>query len=762
MAPLHLTRLEDRDTPAGNVDLSFTGDGRQTTDFSSASDKAAAVVVQPDGKILVAGSSSTTSVSDIAVARYHPNGSLDTSFDGDGKQTIDFGGAEWATSMVLQADGKIVLAGHTSASANGGDFAVARLNPNGSLDTTFSGDGKQTIDIGSYDQANGIAIQPDGKMVLAGYFFISGTTSEAAVARLNANGTLDTTFSGDGKQQVNFGGDDRATAVALQADGKVLLAGFAFVNNESDFVVARLNANGTPDTTFSGDGLQTVAWSANDLAWAVAVQSDGKILAAGVSAVGNNRDFAVARLTASGALDPTFSGDGKQQVDFGTFDGVRALAVQPDGRIVLAGYADAGNAYDFGVARLNANGTPDTSFSGDGKIQVNFGDDDEAFGVALAADGDIVLAGNTTGSGTPSGTDDFAVARLVGRDTGFVARTPFDGRWYAYTPTATANGFAVQPAALATWDSAAGWKDVRAGDVNGDGRSDVAGRNAAGQWWVVASQPDGTFTNTQWAGWWEGAGWKDVTLADVTGDGKADVIGRTSSGAWFVGVSTGSGFVTSQWAAWWEPAGWKDVKFSDLNADGRADVLARTSSGVWFAGVSTGTAFATAQWATWYEPAGWQDVNVADVNADGRADVIARTASGSWFVGTSTGSGFVTTPWASWYEPAGWKDVRFADVTGDGRADLIARTSGGSWYVGASTGTAFTLTSSASWYEPAGWKDIRTGDFNGDGRADVMARTAGGSWFVGTSNGLAFTFTLWASWYEPYNWADVLTGTFVG
>src|SRR6478752_6282614 len=201
----------------GNLDPTFSGDGKQTTDFLPGGDSdATATVRQPDGKIVAVGSvfrrsSGDSSFFDFALARYNPNGTLDTSFSGDGRKTTDFAGIDddRATGVALQSDGKIVVVGGTGVGSPFGDifdFAVARYNPNGTLDTSFSGDGKQTADLGDIDIAYGTTVQGDGKIVVVGNVsqLPSGAT-DFALARFDSNGSLDTSFSGDGKQTTDFG-----------------------------------------------------------------------------------------------------------------------------------------------------------------------------------------------------------------------------------------------------------------------------------------------------------------------------------------------------------------------------------------------------------------------------------------------------------------------------------------------------------------------------------------------------------------------------
>ncbi len=380
-----------RYNPNGSLDTSFAGDGKQTASFGE-SDVAKGVAVQGDGKIVAVGNNcngNPDTTCDFALARFNPNGSLDTTFSGDGRQTADLGDIDIAGATRVQGDGKIVVVGDVTQLPSGApDFALARFNPNGSLDTTFSGDGKQTTDFGSSgDRAHGVAIQADGKIVAAGET-LGGSGFDFALARYNPNGSPDTSFSGDGKQTTDSGGSEAASGVKLQSDGKIVAVG----GDDSDFALTRYNPNGSLDTTFSGDGKQTTDFGGSDGARAVALQADGKIVAVGIAG-GNGSSFAVARYNPNGTLDPTFSGDGKQTTSFGGYlDGAKAVALQGDGKIVAVGHAGAANG-DFALTRYNPNGSLDTTFSGDGKQTTDFGNDDGARAVALQADGKIVAAG---------------------------------------------------------------------------------------------------------------------------------------------------------------------------------------------------------------------------------------------------------------------------------------------------------------------------------------------------------------------------------
>jgi uncharacterized delta-60 repeat protein len=381
--------------PAGDLDTSFDGNGKKQVNFGGA-DQPHAVLVQPNGRIVVAGGGAAAH--SFCVVRLRSNGAFDTTFGSGGLKTIDFGGDEEAAwGAALQSDGKIVLAGDSNFKV-----AVARLNPNGSLDTTFSGDGRKVFSWGALSRAMAPIVLPNGKIVLAGFSGPEG--GNVQVARLNANGALDKTFGNDGKVAIDFGGDDFGLAAARQANGRILVAGQTrpTFGGQSTAILVRLRTTGVLDPDFDGDGQKLLPGM--DAARAVLVQPDRKIVVAGYPP--DNSVMLVMRLNPNGTPDTTFDGDGTAAIDVGpgTDEFANAAALQGDGKIVLAGYVQGGL---FAVARLNPNGSPDTTFSGDGKATVDFGA--AAFGeaVALQPNGRIVVTGQLTDG------DNFAIARLL-------------------------------------------------------------------------------------------------------------------------------------------------------------------------------------------------------------------------------------------------------------------------------------------------------------------------------------------------------------
>ncbi len=394
-------------SPAGTLDTTFNLIGIVTTTVSGLNIPRG-VAIQADGKIVSVGSFENGENYEFAVVRYNTDGSLDTSFNADGIVTTPVRTYSYAESVAMQSDGKIVVAGDSCQSNPGVycAFAVARYNTDGSLDTSFGAGGLVTTQVGTItDWARSVALQTDGKIVVAGE---SNTIYDGdfAVVRYNADGSLDTTFNGTGKVRTAIYTDWPSTAygVAIQADGKIIAAGQTTngVTYDEDFVLVRYNTDGSLDTSFDGDGKVVTDMGGvggDDGAYAVTIQTNGKILAGGYAYNGSDNDMALARYDSNGALDTSFDGDGRVITQIGTAaEIIRGLAVQSDNRIVAVGGNHNGSNMDFAVVRYSADGSLDTSFSGDGVTTLAIGTDfDAAFDVAIQpSDGKIVVSGTTT------------------------------------------------------------------------------------------------------------------------------------------------------------------------------------------------------------------------------------------------------------------------------------------------------------------------------------------------------------------------------
>ncbi len=375
------------------------GSGITTTAIGSDDDAAYSVVGQSDGKIVVAGNSYNGTFNEIAVSRYNHDGSLDITFGGTGTVTTDVGtGYDVGRAVTIQADGKIVVAG-TAHNAND-DFAVVRYNIDGTLDTTFGGTGKVSTAIGpSHDYGQSVTMQSNGKILVAGYSY-NGLNNDFALVRYNSDGSLDTSFSTDGKltTPINLSAD-QAYSVTVQSNGKILVAGNSSNGLNTDFALVRYNSDGSLDASFSGDGKLTTDFNLNfDDSYSVAIQSDGKILVGGSSWVGLNQDFSIARYNTDGSLDLSFGGDGKVTTDIGSgVDYARSIAIQADGKILLSGSSYNGSNFDIAIVRYNTNGTLDTSFgNSSGMITTSVGSgDDYGEDIIVQTDGSILVAGYT-------------------------------------------------------------------------------------------------------------------------------------------------------------------------------------------------------------------------------------------------------------------------------------------------------------------------------------------------------------------------------
>ena len=405
---------------AGALDTTFSSDGKVAANLSVRGDFASAVAVQTDGKIVVAGAAAyDTRDAKFALARFNANGTLDTTFAGDGRVVTNFTNREDGVyGLAIQPDGKIVAAGDAGLRTGNSRFAVARYNSNGTLDTTFGGDGKVTTNFTTGDDPVGaVVMQPTGEIIVAGGSAQNRSNPRMALARYLPDGSLDTTFSGDGKVALDVSSrKDYANAVILQEDGKIVVGGLGLVSgSRAAFEVVRLNADGTPDTTFSGDGMLLTNFSSwHDSVQGLVVLSDDDIVAGGIAASGSvNAKFALARYNPDGTLDATFGGgDGKVTTDVtGSYDAAWDIVVQPDDKVVAGGEASGGGGR-FAIARYMPDGSPDLTFGNDGNMTVNFTSRyDAAFALGRQPlDGNLVLAG-AAGWGFANPT--FAVARIL-------------------------------------------------------------------------------------------------------------------------------------------------------------------------------------------------------------------------------------------------------------------------------------------------------------------------------------------------------------
>ncbi len=372
--------------------------------------------VQQDGRILAASYYGESS-HNIHLRRLNFDGSLDSSFDNDGLVVIDLGAQLRVYSTLVQPDGKIVIAGSIYDDVNGQGLLLMRFNTDGTPDASFGdGDGMAVLYASSmWLPGVKVVIQHDGKLVVAGSW-----NSIMFLARFTSDGSLDDDFGTNGwTTYASTGNGYSVTGCALQADGAIVLCGAVMEGGGSyeDMVVVRFTANGTLDTTFDGDGIVSLPVSSSiDVAEDVLIQPDGHILLSVAVVNGQDFDFGLVRLLPNGALDPSFDSDGVVITTWHPlYDSPSRMAMQPDGKILQSGTVHG----EFAVARHNADGSVDTSFgtSGLATADPSGGDWDRVRDMALASDGRIVVVGEAPAVGGGVGVARFLNDTDVGVPT---------------------------------------------------------------------------------------------------------------------------------------------------------------------------------------------------------------------------------------------------------------------------------------------------------------------------------------------------------
>ncbi len=365
-------------------------------------DRALAVTIQGDGRIVAAGDSYAGATYDwnLALARCNADGSPDASFGAGGKVTTNVGNDDRVADVVVQGDGKIVAAGYSYDGFH--NFTLVRYNANGGLDASFGYGGKVSTAMGGGAQA--VAIQGDGKIVAAGYFD-NGSGGALALVRYLGNGALDNAF-GSGGKSLTAGVAGGASGLAIQADGKIVAVG----NTDNgggypNFVVARYDGGGSLDNTFGTGGKVSIFSTYRDTLNAVVLQGDGRIVAAGCSyGSGGGYDLAVRRFNGDGSPDAGFGTGGKATVVVGGYYplGASVALVPGSDNIVVAGFSDT----DLVLARYKSDGTPDATFGSGGKVRIDTGSVGAiVFDMAIQPDGRIVLAGKSYVSSEATGYD---------------------------------------------------------------------------------------------------------------------------------------------------------------------------------------------------------------------------------------------------------------------------------------------------------------------------------------------------------------------
>ncbi len=483
----------------GSLDGDFDADGKIITPITNVNDYAQSIVVQPDGKIIITGISGISGNSsenrNFTTVRYHTDGSLDQSFGDGGIVITDFDDTDGARSVVLQSDGKIIVAGIARGFFDLPSFALVRYNADGTLDESFGSLGKITGPVG---EAFAMALQVDGKIVVAGKDF---SNTKFCVARYHSDGVLDASFGTAGVVLLQIGSvDDQVRSIAIQPDGRIIVAGSSDNGNDLDFAMVRLMPDGSLDNSFSVNGMVTTAIGNDfDSGSSVLIQPDGKIVVAG-SSYGTGAEpnkIAIVRYNSNGLLDNSFSADGKATT---SNDGEScvgsSVVLQSDGKLVVAGTGDE----EFIIVRFNEDGTLDDKFDTDGIVTTLVGVASGASSVAIQPDGRIVVAGyGNTGTGA-----EFGLARYIsGSDLGVISFSKQDHGLLVY-PNPIRENAVIEYTLIADETISIDLYDISGGLVQSFAKSEKRTKGDHKESLAIdASVPSGTYilTLTNGKGW---------------------------------------------------------------------------------------------------------------------------------------------------------------------------------------------------------------------------------------------------------------------
>ncbi len=402
----------------GTLDLTFDTDGKVTTDINASSEAAADVLALTNGKMIVAGGTKTGTNQNLFICRYLSGGQLDSAFGINGFAVTDLGGNEYIARLKEQPDHKLVVVGSTITGSDG-KWLIGRYWPDGAIDSAFGTNGFTTLDFGSQgDAANNLDFLPNGQIIVCGYRRYA--QYQVALARLNSNGSLDSTF-GQGGTFIWTKPQPHTTAnqVNVLPDGRLLVLGGSQTNNESvDFLLMRFTANGVIDSSFGVNGIRITDWGPydDDSPAVLVIDSANRLVVAGTHYPNyGDGQPAMARYSFDGVPDSTFGTSGKALLPIAGYQAATFydMVRQPDGNLLLCGIARQNLTYYFYVTRIKENTTADSTWNGTGRTFTTFTYNPFAYSLVLQSDGRLLVAGEDR-NGT---VGDIAIARY---NTGLV------------------------------------------------------------------------------------------------------------------------------------------------------------------------------------------------------------------------------------------------------------------------------------------------------------------------------------------------------
>jgi uncharacterized delta-60 repeat protein len=669
------------------------------------------IALQPDGKILIGGLGEW-------LARLNPNGSLDTDFNPDTNNMV--------YSMATQPDGKILIGGYFTT-IDGGATAtnhIARLNPNGSPDTDFNPDANSTV--------YSIALQPDGKILVGGAFDMIGGVSRDYIARLNTNGTVD----GDFNYNVI---DGWVYSIALQPDGKILIGGdFTMVGEEMRNHMARLNPDGTLDTDFNPD--------VNGIASSIALQPDGKILLGGFfTTVGGETRNRMARLNENGTLDTEFNPDVN-----GT---VTSIVLQTDGKILIGGlFTTVGGETRNNVARLNSDGTVD--------MNLNPNADHNVDAIVIQADGKIILGGgfiNVGGEEKPGlarltntepavqelsiSSDGSLITWMRGQASPEVWRATFDHSTDGVNWTNLGNGVRINGGWQLTGFSLPTSQDHY---IRARGYASGGYHNACNS--LIESVKMFSLTS--------------VVASDFNGDGNPDILWRnTTTGDNVIWLMNGTNWLNSVWLGSVSDTTWSIVGVGDFNNDTNPDILWRnTVTGDNVIWLMNGTNWLQSVWLGSVPDTTWSIVGVGDFNKDTYPDILWRnTTTGDNVIWLMNGTNWLQSVWLGSVPDVTWSIVGVGDFNHDSNPDILWRnTITGDNVIWLMNGTNWLNSIWLGSVSDTHWSIVGVGDFNHDSNPDILWRNSvTGDNVIWLMNGTNWLNSIWLPAVPDVTWAIV-------